>query len=198
MVEDDRVKDVTVVVRPMQYLLARGAGDQGTEKELENLPEEGILGLELDINDQDSLGRLFDNGVIVDHARIKLVVEERKKVLVVKGMALDWELVLSSVEGEKVAGIVLGTGDINATVKKVDTVVPPVDLNSSDIAWDSITKYFTLCQAPEFSVRATLFDGLCLKHQSLFAEAATSYIRMINELSDLRSVKLLKQVRILG
>ena len=198
MVEDDRVKDVTVVVRPMQYLLARGAGDQGTEKELENLPEEGILGLELDINDQDSLGRLFDNGVIVDHARIKLVVEERKKVLVVKGMALDWELVLSSVEGENVSGIVLGTGDINATVKKVDTVVPPVDLNSSDIAWDSITKYLTLCQAPEFSVRATLFDGLCLKHQSLFAEAATSYIRMINELSDLRSVKLLEQVRILG
>ena len=198
MVEDDRVKDVTVVVRPMQYLLARGAGDQGTEKELENLPEEGILGLELDITDQDSLGRLFDNGVIVDHAGIKLVVEERKKVLVVKGMALDWELVLSSVEGEKVSGIVLGTGDINATVKKVDTVVPPVDLNSSDIAWDSITKYLTLCQAPEFSVRATLFDGLCLKHQSLFAEAATSYIRMINELSDLRSVKLLEQVRILG
>jgi hypothetical protein len=81
MVEDDRVKEVTLVVRPMQYLLARGAGDQGTEMELENLPEEGILGLELDINDQDSFGRLFHNGVIVDHARIKLVVEERKKVL---------------------------------------------------------------------------------------------------------------------
>jgi hypothetical protein len=77
MVKDDRVKEVTVVVRPMQYLLARGAGDQGTEMELENLPEEGI-------------------------------------------------------------------------------------------------------------------------HQSLFAEAATSYIRMTNEFSDLRSVKLLEQVRILG
>ena len=67
-----------------------------------------------------------------------------------------------------------------------------------DYMEDSITKYLTLCQAPEFAVRATLFDGLCLKHQSLFAEAATSYIRMINELSDLRSVKLLEQVRILG
>lgn len=42
---------------------------------------------------------------------------------------------------------------------------------------DSITKYLTLCQAPEFAVRATLFDGLCLKQQGMFNEAATSYIR---------------------
>ena len=59
---------------------------------------------------------------------------------------------------------------------------------------DSITKYLTLCQAPEFAVRATLFDGLCLKHQGMFTEAATSYIRMTNELSDLRSAMLLEQV----
>jgi len=58
---------------------------------------------------------------------------------------------------------------------------------------DAITKYLTLCQAPEFAVRATLFDGLCLKHQGLFTEAATSYIRMTNELSDLRSAMLLEQ-----
>ena len=75
------------------------------------------------------------------------------------------------------------------------------------------TKYYlTLCQAPEFAVRATLFDGLCLKQQGLFTEAATSYIRspphtrvtsvephpiynsrMTNELSDLRSAMLLEQ-----
>ena len=67
-----------------------------------------------------------------------------------------------------------------------------------DYMEDSITKYLTLCQAPEFAVRATLFDGLCLKHQGLFTEAATSYIRMTNELSDLRSAMLLEQVRILG
>ena len=63
-----------------------------------------------------------------------------------------------------------------------------------DYMEDSITKYLTLCQAPEFAVRATLFDGLCLKHQGLFTEAATSYIRMTNELSDLRSAMLLEQV----
>jgi len=62
-----------------------------------------------------------------------------------------------------------------------------------DYMEDSITKYLTLCQAPEFAVRATLFDGLCLKHQGLFTEAATSYIRMTNELSDLRSAMLLEQ-----
>jgi len=62
-----------------------------------------------------------------------------------------------------------------------------------DYMEDSITKYLTLCQAPEFAVRATLFDGLCLKHQGLFTEAAISYIRMTNELSDLRSAMLLEQ-----
>ena len=46
-----------------------------------------------------------------------------------------------------------------------------------DYMEDSITKYLTLCQTPEFAVRATLFDGLCLKQQGMFSEAATSYIR---------------------
>ena len=64
----------------------------------------------------------------------------------------------------------------------------------TDYMEDSITKYLTLCEAPEFAVRATLFYGLCLKHQGLFTEAATSYIRMTNELSDLRSAMLLEQV----
>ena len=62
-----------------------------------------------------------------------------------------------------------------------------------DYMEDSITKYLTLCQSPEFAVRATLFDGLCLKQQGMFTEAATSYIRMTNELSDLRSAMLLEQ-----
>ena len=44
-----------------------------------------------------------------------------------------------------------------------------------------------------FSPRATLFDGLCLKQQGMFTEAATSYIKMTNELSDLRSALLLEQ-----
>jgi hypothetical protein len=34
--------------------------------------------------------------------------------------------------------------------------------------------------------RATLFDALCLKQQGMFMEAAKSYVRMTNELSDLR------------
>ena len=38
-----------------------------------------------------------------------------------------------------------------------------------------------------------MFDGLCLKQQGMFSEAATSYIRMTNELSDLRSAMLLEQ-----
>ena len=44
-----------------------------------------------------------------------------------------------------------------------------------------------------FIFRATLFDGLCLKQQGMFVEAATSYIKMTNELSDLRSALLLEQ-----
>jgi len=62
-----------------------------------------------------------------------------------------------------------------------------------DYMEDAIAKYLTLCQAPEFAVRATLFDGLCLKQQGMFVEAATSYIKMTNELSDLRSALLLEQ-----
>jgi len=62
-----------------------------------------------------------------------------------------------------------------------------------DYMEDAITKYLTLCQTPEFAVRATLFDGLCLKQQGMFQEAAASYIRMTNELSDLRSAVLLEQ-----
>ena len=58
---------------------------------------------------------------------------------------------------------------------------------------DAISKYLTQCQSPEFAVRATLFDGLCLKQQGLFKEAAESYIKMTNELSDLRSAMLLEQ-----
>lgn len=62
-----------------------------------------------------------------------------------------------------------------------------------DYMEDAITKYLTLCQTPEFAVRATLFDALCLKQQGMFIEAAKCYIRMTNELSDLRSAMLLEQ-----
>ena len=61
---------------------------------------------------------------------------------------------------------------------KVDKFYPtPGKKYRPDYMEDSITKYLTLCQAPEFAVRATLFDGLCLKQQGMFNEAATSYIR---------------------
>ena len=43
-----------VGIRPVQYLLARGAGDQWSGLELENLPKGGNLGLE--ISQHDSLG----------------------------------------------------------------------------------------------------------------------------------------------
>lgn len=58
---------------------------------------------------------------------------------------------------------------------------------------DSINKYLQVCQMPEFAVRATLFDALCLKFQGLFLEAAGSYIRLTNESKDLRSSLLLEQ-----
>ena len=32
---------------------------------------------------------------------------------------------------------------------------------------DSITKYLSVCQMPEFAVRATLFDSLCLKYHGM-------------------------------
>ena len=32
---------------------------------------------------------------------------------------------------------------------------------------DSITKYSQVCQMPEFAIRASLFDALCLKYQGM-------------------------------
>lgn len=32
---------------------------------------------------------------------------------------------------------------------------------------DSITKYLSVCQMPEFAVRATLFDAMCLRHHKM-------------------------------
>ena len=32
---------------------------------------------------------------------------------------------------------------------------------------DAIMKYMQVCQMPEFAVRATLFDAMCLKYQGL-------------------------------
>ena len=32
---------------------------------------------------------------------------------------------------------------------------------------DSITKYLQVCQMPEFAIRASLFDALCLKYQGM-------------------------------
>ena len=32
---------------------------------------------------------------------------------------------------------------------------------------DSITKYQQVCQMPEFAIRASLFDALCLKYQGM-------------------------------
>lgn len=58
---------------------------------------------------------------------------------------------------------------------------------------EAITKYLSVCQMPEFALRATLFDAICFKQQSMFQEAALSFIRMTNELKDLRSALLLEQ-----
>ena len=52
---------MVVEVRPVQYLLARGAGDQWSGLEMETLPKGGNLGLE--ITQHDSWGRKFDSGV---------------------------------------------------------------------------------------------------------------------------------------
>merc|ERR1712142_497763 len=59
----DRVEEVAIVVevRPVQYLLVRGGGDQWSGMELENLPKGGNLGLE--ITQHDSWGRKFDNAI---------------------------------------------------------------------------------------------------------------------------------------
>ena len=36
-----------------------------------------------------------------------------------------------------------------------------------DYMEDSVAKYLTVCQSPEFAVRATLFDALCLQNQGI-------------------------------
>ena len=46
---------------------------------------------------------------------------------------------------------------------------------------------------PEFAVRATLFDALCLKSMGQFGEAAARFMRMTNEQKDLRSALLFEQ-----
>lgn len=58
---------------------------------------------------------------------------------------------------------------------------------------DSISKYLQVCQLPEFAVRATLFDAICLKFNGMFHESAASYIRITNDTKDLRSALLLEQ-----
>eukprot|EP00095_Tigriopus_kingsejongensis_P009758 maker-scaffold422_size175911-snap-gene-0.34 protein:Tk09758 transcript:maker-scaffold422_size175911-snap-gene-0.34-mRNA-1 annotation:"trafficking protein particle complex subunit 8" len=58
---------------------------------------------------------------------------------------------------------------------------------------DSINKYLQVCQMPEFAVRATLFDAMCLKYHGMYLEAASSYVRLTNETKDLRSSLLLEQ-----
>ena len=58
---------------------------------------------------------------------------------------------------------------------------------------EAITKYLSVCQMPEFALRATLFDAICFKQQGMFQESALSFIRMTNEAKDLRSALLLEQ-----
>jgi len=241
--EGDRVEEVAIVVevRPVQYLLARGAGDQWSGMELENLPRGGNLGLE--VSQHDSWGRKFDNnvkelgnrpsrfdlvklgpgtegmktvgkgwtvvriwdkvsgkeawlvtrvgegikgvtsmnigdvadfdstvnslgegrwvsepagvldidsetGVVVakrsGHARIKYMAGEEsvfvRQVLVGKseGVVLDGDFILSSVEGDKTVGFVLGNnGGTNLlSDKKVKVVPGPGDLYQCEISWD--------------------------------------------------------------
>jgi len=240
--EGDRVEEVAIVVevRPVQYLLVRGGGDQWSGMELENLPKGGNLGLE--ITQHDSWGRKFDNaikelgnrpsrfdliklapstegmktvskgwtvirmwdkisgkeawlvtrvgegikgvtsmnigdvadfdstvnslgagkwvsepagvldidsetGVVVakrsGHARIKYMAGEEsvfvRQVLVGKseGVVLDRELILSSVEGEKIVGLVIGNDKSNLlSDAKVSKVPGPGDLFKCEISWD--------------------------------------------------------------
>ena len=82
---------------------------------------------------------------------------------------------------------------ISTNDNNLKRVTPTGKKYRPDYMVDSISKYLTQCQSPEFAVRATLFDGLCLKQQGMFKEAADSYIKMTNELSDLRSAMLLEQ-----
>merc|ERR1712142_585621 len=238
----DRVEEVAIVVevRPVQYLLVRGGGDQWSGMKLENLPKGGNLGLE--ITQHDSWGRKFDNaikelgnrpsrfdliklapstegmktvskgwtvirmwdkisgkeawlvtrvgegikgvtsmnigdvadfdstvnslgagkwvsepagvldidsetGVVVakrsGHARIKYMAGEEsvfvRQVLVGKseGVVLDRELILSSVEGEKIVGLVIGNDKSNLlSDAKVSKVPGPGDLFKCEISWD--------------------------------------------------------------
>ena len=43
----------------------------------------------------------------------------------------------------------------------------PVKKYPSHYIEDAITKYQQVCQMPEFAVRATLFDAMCLKSYSM-------------------------------
>ena len=58
---------------------------------------------------------------------------------------------------------------------------------------DAIQKYLQICAMPEFAVRATLLDALCLKYLGSLTDAASRYIRMTNEARDLRSALLFEQ-----
>ncbi|CAB4069174.1 TRAPPC8 [Lepeophtheirus salmonis] len=58
---------------------------------------------------------------------------------------------------------------------------------------DAILKYQQVCQMPDFALRATLFDALCLRHLGMYEESAKSYIRMTTDAKDLRSSLLLEQ-----
>jgi len=243
--EGDRLEEIAVVVeiRPVQYLLARGAGDQWSGLELENLPKGGNLGLE--ISQHDSLGRRFDSGVVdlgnrpsrfdliklrpggevgstdmktvgkgwtvlriwdklsgkeawlvtrvgegikgvtslnigdvadfdstvsslgegkwvsepagileVDpvtgvvvakrtgHARVKFMAGG-ESVLVrqvisgkSEGVLVDKDVVLSSSDGDKLVGLVIGNGDTNLLSSKTVESVLPGDLYSCDVAWE--------------------------------------------------------------
>merc|ERR1719318_2459402 len=139
-------------------------------------------------------------GVVVakrtGHARIKFMAGDEsafvRQVLVGKseGIALDRELVLSSGQGEKMVGVVLGSGDSNLLAeKKVGTVPPPGDLFSCDIAWDKgveISEVFSV-QEVWAEVRLTVFGvvnsvkylpAITVHHTSLEVGVAGGVIRV--------------------
>jgi len=58
---------------------------------------------------------------------------------------------------------------------------------------DAVNKYLQVCQMPEYAVRATVLDAMCLKSLGMYQDAAARFSRMTSESKDLRSSLLFEQ-----
>ena len=110
-----------------------------------------------------------------------------------------WNYYAGAAEMAAISQFMQGNSIVSDNIKLPSSQAGGVISNSNPTKYpahymeDAITKYLSVCQMPEFALRATVLDALCFKHQGMFQEAAMSFIRMTNESKDLRSALLLEQ-----